>query len=56
MKQRGMIRYLHMGCGESLAVRQLQGLVLEEGPVIRQLKSVKTGAVEKRRKSHEEQR
>lgn len=56
MKQRGMIRYLHMGCGESLAARQLQGLKLEKGPVIRQSKCVKTGAVEKRRKSNEEQR
>jgi len=56
MKQRDMIRYLHMGCGESLAARQLGNMVLEKNRVIRQLKVVQPGAVEQRRKRHEEQR
>ena len=57
MKQRGMIRYLHMGCGESLAARQLGNMNLEDDTVIRRMKSANTAVIEeRRRKRHEEQR
>ncbi|WP_419615241.1 hypothetical protein [Thiolapillus sp.] len=52
-----MIRYLHMGCGESLAARQLGNMNLEDDTVIRRMKSANTAVVEeRRRKRHEEQR
>ncbi|WP_456449325.1 hypothetical protein [Thiolapillus sp.] len=56
MKQRDVIRYLHMGCGESLAARQFPqpGWVTE---VVReQSGSRETASLPKRRKAHEEQR
>ena len=56
MKQRGMIRYLHMGCGESLAARQLGNLVFEKNTAIRPMQVVQPVAVKNRRKRHEEQR
>lgn len=55
MKQRSMIRYLHMGCGESLAARQLQSLALQDVGVIRQMEAEKPPVESKRRKTHEEQ-
>ena len=56
MKQRDVIRYLHMGCGESLAARQFPqpGLVTE--PASGQVGNRKTASLPKRRKAHEEQR
>ncbi|WP_457667039.1 hypothetical protein [Thiolapillus sp.] len=57
MKQRGMIRYLHMGCGESLAARQLGNMILEDNAALRQMKTAKAAVVEeRRRKNYEEQR
>ncbi len=56
MKQQSMIRYLHMGCGESLAARQLENLALKDIAAARQLQSVAPAAVEERRKKHEKQR
>ncbi len=56
MKQQSMIRYLHMGCGESLAARQLGSLALKDVMAARQLNPAKPVVVEKRRKAHEEQR
>ncbi|WP_456376929.1 hypothetical protein [Thiolapillus sp.] len=56
MKQRSMIRYLHMGCGESLAARQLGNLALKDVAAARQLKPVPVAVTEKRRRTHEEQR
>jgi hypothetical protein len=55
MKQRDVIRYLHMGCGESLAARQFSrpGLVTEVA--CRQPENRKTASLPKRRKTHEEQ-
>ena len=55
MKQRDVIRYLHMGCGESLAARQFPqpGRIAE---VVRQQQgNGKTASLPKRRKVHEEQ-
>jgi hypothetical protein len=56
MKQRDVIRYLHMGCGESLAARQFP----QPGPVTvaasGQSVNRKAASMPKRRKAHEEQR
>ena len=54
MKQRDMIRYLHMGCGESLAARQFVGEVAESKELRKQ--TVKPRTEEYRRKRHEGQR
>ncbi|WP_456418532.1 hypothetical protein [Thiolapillus sp.] len=56
MKQQSMIRYLHMGCGESLAARQLGDLALKKIAAARQLQPVPSADAKKRRKPHEEQR
>ncbi len=57
MKQRDVIRYLHMGCGESLAARQFP----QAGPLTPEasgqpLNSKAASMPKKRRKTHEEQR
>ncbi len=57
MKQRDVIRYLHMGCGESLAARQFP----QPGPVTaaasgQSANSKSASMPKKRRKAHEEQR
>ncbi|WP_456404192.1 hypothetical protein [Thiolapillus sp.] len=56
MKQRGMIRYLHMGCGESLAARQLENVFLQDVGDIKPVRPEKSHAEKKRRETHEEQR
>ncbi len=55
MKQRDVIRYLHMGCGESLAARQFpqSGRVTELA--CGQIGKRKTASQPKRRKVYEEQ-
>ncbi|WP_457673406.1 hypothetical protein [Thiolapillus sp.] len=56
MKQRDVIRYLHMGCGESLAARQFPQPVPVTAVASGQPAHSKTATRPKRRKAHEEQR
>jgi hypothetical protein len=56
MKQRDMIRYLHMGCGEALAARRFIGEKADGSEKNNRKRIAGPGVSEQRRKTHEGQR